>query len=376
MLFSEVIGHANLKANLIRNAKSGAIPHAQLFLGQSGSGALPLALAYAQFLHCENPLDNDACGQCAACNKSRQLIHPDTHFTYPFIPNPDIKKKSDEKPIASDWMAQWRKFLETHAYPDVYDWMDAMAVENKQLNITSAECAEIIKHSNLKSFESKYKVFIIWMPEYLDKEGNKLLKLLEEPPADTIFLLVAEDEKSILATILSRTQLTRIPPLAESDIAEALLKQGVPANQANQVARLSEGNYRLAQDLLHTNDFGFEQLLIDWWGIILQNRKGDFVAFADQFSKLGREKQKYLIIGAISLLRQALMLQQMRQPSALWNEQEQAVCTALAQRLQLKQFDRIVSLLTKLHGYVERNGNTKLLGLNACIHIARIIHHS
>jgi DNA polymerase-3 subunit delta' len=271
-------------------------------------------------------------------------------------------------------MGHWRKFLDANAYPDVYDWMEAMSVENKQLNITSAECAEIIKHSNLKSFESKYKVFIIWMPEYLDKEGNKLLKLLEEPPADTIFLLVAEDEKSILATILSRTQLTRIPPLAENEIAEALLKQGIPANQANQVARLSEGNYRLAQDLLHTNDFGFEQLLIDWWGIILQNRKGDFVAFADQFSKMGREKQKYLIIGAISLLRQALMLQQMRQPSALWNEQEQAVCTALAQRLQLKQFDRIVSLLTKLHGYVERNGNTKLLGLNSCIHIARMIH--
>jgi DNA polymerase-3 subunit delta' len=374
MLFSEVIGHANLKANMIRNAKSGAIPHAQLFLGQSGSGALPLALAYAQYLHCENPGDNDACGQCASCNKSRQLIHPDTHFTFPFITNPDVKKKSDEKPVSADWMGHWRKFLDVNAYPDVYDWMEAMSVENKQLNITSAECAEIIKHSNLKSFESKYKIFIIWMPEYLDKEGNKLLKLLEEPPADTIFLLVAEDEKSILATILSRTQLTRIPPLAENEIAEALLKQGIPANQANQVARLSEGNYRLAQDLLHTNDFGFEQLLIDWWGIILQNRKGDFVAFADQFSKMGREKQKYLIIGAISLLRQALMLQQMRQPSALWNEQEQAVCTALAQRLQLKQFDRIVSLLTKLHGYVERNGNTKLLGLNSCIHIARMIH--
>ncbi len=359
---------------MIRNAKSGAIPHAQLFLGQSGSGALPLALAYAQYLHCENPGDNDACGQCASCNKSRQLIHPDTHFTFPFITNPDVKKKSDEKPVSADWMGHWRKFLDVNAYPDVYDWMEAMSVENKQLNITSAECAEIIKHSNLKSFESKYKIFIIWMPEYLDKEGNKLLKLLEEPPADTIFLLVAEDEKSILATILSRTQLTRIPPLAENEIAEALLKQGIPANQANQVARLSEGNYRLAQDLLHTNDFGFEQLLIDWWGIILQNRKGDFVAFADQFSKMGREKQKYLIIGAISLLRQALMLQQMRQPSALWNEQEQAVCTALAQRLQLKQFDRIVSLLTKLHGYVERNGNTKLLGLNSCIHIARMIH--
>src|SRR5579872_3918083 len=244
-MFKNVIGQSQVKQHLVELVQSNRLSHALLFLGPEGSGALPMALAFAQYVVCENKTDEDACGVCPSCAKAKQLVHPDIHFTYPVIP-----KKAGDKPVSSDYGAEWREFIHQYPYGNAYDWLQFIGAENKQGNITAQECNDIIHKLSLKSFESGYKILIMWMPEYLGNEGNKLLKLIEEPPANTLFLLVAETESLILQTILSRTQLVKVPLPETADIEKALMeKSGLEQTRARQIAVLSEGNYHEALQL-------------------------------------------------------------------------------------------------------------------------------
>src|SRR5450432_1816599 len=256
MSFKNVIGQAAVKQRLVELVKGNRLSHALLFLGNEGSGALPLALAFAQYVVCEDR-STDACCSCPSCIKAQRLIHPDIHYSYPVIP-----KKPGDKPVSTDYGAEWREFIAQYAYGNSYDWLQFIGAENKQGNITAQECADILRKLSLKSFESGYKILILWMPEYLGNEGNKLLKLIEEPPADTLFILVAENESLILPTIVSRTQLVKIPIPETADIAKALIERaGVGAEQARQVAAISEGNYHEALQLIkHAED--------DWQSVL------------------------------------------------------------------------------------------------------------
>ena len=266
MQFSGIIGQREVKKQLAELVQHNRLSHALLFLGKEGSGALPLALAFAQYLVCEkaNPkkqspasgaslfgdaepqpaapaLQTDSCGVCPACLKAAQLVHPDIHFSYP-----TVTKKAGEKPIAADFITEWREFIKLNPYGNLFDWIEMIKEkENSQGKITARECDEIIKKLSLKSFESEYKVLILWMPEELDKEGNKLLKIIEEPPPNTLFILVAENEELVLPTIVSRCQLIKIPALETKDIEDALVSRNkTEPNIALQVAHVSEGNYR------------------------------------------------------------------------------------------------------------------------------------
>ncbi|NDE10644.1 MAG: hypothetical protein EBZ95_08775, partial [Chitinophagia bacterium] len=277
MQFEKGIGQKEIKEQLIQMVQHNRLSHALLFLGKEGTGALSLAMAFAQYIVCEKvngkisssqeaslfgapeptqdpaTIFSDSCGVCSACIKATQLIHPDIHFSYPVIP-----RKSGDKPISTDYITQWRSFITEHPYGNVFDWLQFIGAENKQGNITSEECNDITRKISLKSFESEYKILIIWMPEYLTKNGNKLLKLIEEPPPNTLFLLVAENEDLILPTILSRTQLVKIPLLSNLEVESALAQRmSVPIEKAQQIAALSEGNYREALHLL-------EQVEDDW----------------------------------------------------------------------------------------------------------------
>jgi len=191
MSFSQVIGQTQAKQSLIELVQFNRLSHALLFLGHEGSGALPMALAFAQYVVCERTNGNseDACGICPSCIKASQLVHPDIHFSYPVIP-----RKPGDKPVSADYSSEWREFIAQYPYGNAYDWLQFIGAENKQGNITSQECNDIIHKLSLKSFESGYKILLMWMPEYLGNEGNKLLKLIEEPPAKTLFLLVAEND--------------------------------------------------------------------------------------------------------------------------------------------------------------------------------------
>src|SRR5205085_8915740 len=273
MQFNDVIGQQMAKQHLVEMLQHNRLSHALLFLGKEGSGSLPLALAFTQYITCDRvqnrgigtstaslfgleeaptpikadqPLPSDSCGVCPSCLKSKQYAHPDIHYSYPVIP-----KKSGDKPVSTDYIQEWREFLQVYPYGNVYDWLQNIGAENKQGNITAEECNDIIRQLNLKSFESGYKILVQWMPEYLGKEGNKLLKLIEEPPANTLFILVAENEEQILPTILSRCQLVKIPQLENADIEEALQTgSNTPSETARQVAAIAQGNYREALQLL------------------------------------------------------------------------------------------------------------------------------
>lgn len=389
MQFQSITGQKETKEQLVQMIQHNRLSHALLFLGKEGSGALQLALAFAQYIVCKpQPAEvdlfaaepqtnhpevkgNDSCGVCAACKKANELIHPDIHFSYPVI-----SKKPGEKPISTDFIKEWREFLVTNPYGNVYDWLQFIGAENKQGNITAHECNDIIRKLNLKSFESEYKILVMWMPEFLGKEGNKLLKLIEEPPPNTLFILVAENEDLVLPTILSRTQLVKIPLLTNAEVEVDLeLNAGVKIEKAQQIAALAEGNYREALQLLQHADDDWEVMLREWLNAIIRTGPVAQVKWIDETAKLGREKQKQFLKYFIHLLEEAIRLRVMDQPV---NEQP-TTANDFASRLNklcsLGEQEAIINELDKASYYIERNANAKMLFHALSIRLYHIINN-
>lgn len=381
MQFKNIIGQAQVKQQLVDMLRQNRLSHALLFLGPEGSGALPLAIAFAQYLVCEKvngknraaagslfgeasppaasesglrTAPDDACGICPSCIRAQQLIHPDIHFSYPVIP-----KKSGDKPVSTDYIAEWREFVSQYPYGNVYDWLQFIGAENKQGNITAHECNDIIHKLSLKSFESEYKILVMWMPEYLGNEGNKLLKLIEEPPPNTLFILVAENESLILPTILSRTQLLRIQALETEEIENALMEKAkLPEAQAGQIASISEGNYREALQVLQHAGEDWQGLLRDWLNAVLKTGPVAQVKWVDEISKSGRERQKQFLRYFNHLLEQAIRLQVMDAPVP---DNEKDFALRLNKIAGISQQQAIIEELDKAIYYIERNANAKML---------------
>ena len=369
MSFNNVIGQARIQQSLVELVQFNRLSHALLFLGNEGSGALPLALAFAQYTVCEkvNSMDPeqhsgqavqpDACGVCPSCVKASRLIHPDIHFSYPVIP-----KKAGDKPVSTDYISEWREFMSQHPYGNAYDWLQFIGAENKQGNITAHECNDIIHKLNLKSFESGYKILIMWMPEYLGNEGNKLLKLIEEPPANTLFILVAENESLILPTILSRTQLVRVPIPETADIEKALVERaGVGAEQARQVAAISEGNYHEALQLIKHAEDDWQSVLREWLNAILKNGPIAQVKWIDEISKSGRERQKQFLRYFNHLLEQAIRLRFMDANFLAIPDKEKDIALRLNKIADIGQQKAIIEELDRAAYYIERNAHAKML---------------
>ncbi len=387
MSFNNVIGQVRIKQSLVELIQFNRLSHALLFLGNEGSGALPLALAFAQYVLCEkvnrksppppagpslfgdapgqpdqqedSPKDfpSDACGVCSSCVKARQLIHPDIHYSYPVIP-----KKAGDKPVSTDYISEWREFIGQYPYGNAYDWLQFIGAENKQGNITAHECNDIIHKLNLKSFESGYKILIMWMPEYLGNEGNKLLKLIEEPPPDTLFILVAESESMILQTILSRTQLVRVPTPETADIEKALVERaGVGAEQARQVAAISEGNYHEALQLIRHAEDDWQSVLREWLNAILKTGPIAQVKWIDEISKSGRERQKQFLRYFNHLLEQAIRLRFMDPAQLAIPDNEKDIASRLNKIAGIGQQKAIIEELDKAAYYIERNAHAKML---------------
>ena len=410
MQFQSITGQKETKEQLVQLVQHNRLSHALLFLGKEGSGALQLALAFAQYIVCnpqikevdlfaapepQTPSDrviragtnnkpqtkeNDSCGQCPACKKANELIHPDIHFSYPVI-----TKKTGEKPVSTDFIKEWREFIVQNPYGNVYDWLQFIGAENKQGNITAHECNDIIRKLNLKSFESEYKILIMWMPEFLGKEGNKLLKLIEEPPPNTLFILIAENEDLVLPTILSRTQLVKIPLLTNLEVEASLeLNAGVKMEKAQQIAVLAEGNYREALQLLQNADDDWEVMLREWLNAIIRTGPVAQVKWIDDTAKLGREKQKQFLKYFIHLLEEAVRLRIMESP---FNDQPRpngssgraTTINDFASRLNklcdLSQQEAIINELDKASYYIERNANAKMLFHALSIRLYHIINN-
>jgi DNA polymerase-3 subunit delta' len=392
MLFKDVIGLEETKQHLAEMVEHNRLSHALLFLGKEGTGALPLAMAFAQYvvsLPQPAPVVEDLFGGMTALEPSpafihpdniaeqpaferaRQLIHPDLHFSYPVIP-----RKAGDKPISTDYIGEWREFIQLYPYGNVYDWLQFIGAENKQGNITADECNDIIRKLNLKSFESQYKVLLLWMPEYLGKEGNKLLKLIEEPPANTLFLLVAENEEQILATILSRCQAIRVPMPENRDIEQALLQRAnATPDTARQIAGICEGNYREALQLLQHADEDWQSLLREWLNATLKGGPSAQIKFTEEISKLGREKQKQFLRYFNHLLEQSIRIRVMGLDNIMLGDNEKDFAQRLNKIASVSQQQAIIEELDRASYYVERNANAKMLFQALTIKLYHIIQN-
>ena len=378
MLFKDVIGQEHVKQQLIEMVKQNRLSHALLFLGKEGSGALPLALAFAQYVVAQpqpSPIVEDLFGGFTALEtkpaflhpdeiqsqpafqRAHQLIHPDLHFSYPVIP-----RKSGDKPKSSDYINEWREFIQQYPYGNVYDWLQFIGAENKQGNITAEECNDIIRQLNLKSFESEYKILVLWMPEYLGKEGNKLLKLIEEPPPNTLFILVAENDEQILPTILSRCQLIRIPSLEIKEIERALINRANAAPEtAQQLASICEGNYREALQLLQHSEEDWQSLLREWLNAILKGGPFAQIKFTEEAGKIGREKQKQFLRYFNHLLEQSIRIKIIGLEKISLADNEKDFAQRLNKIASVSQQQAIIEELDKASYYIERNANGKML---------------
>jgi DNA polymerase-3 subunit delta' len=304
------------------------------------------------------------------------MVHPDIHFSYPVV-----TKKAGSPPISTDYATEWREFIKQLPYGNVYDWLQFIGADNKQGNITAAECNDIIRKLNLKSFESGYKILVMWMPEYLGKEGNKLLKLIEEPPPNTLFILVAETEGAILSTILSRCQLVKIPALEAVAIEETLLsKKACNPEQAKLIANASNGNYREALQLLQHADEDFHGILREWMNATLKNQPIAQVKLIEEIARLGRERQKQFLRYFTHLLEQSVRMEVAGEQykTALMqgmSSSELDFTTRLNKAMSLEQKEAVSAELDKAAYYIERNANAKILFHALTIKIFHIVRN-
>lgn len=385
MLFPDVIGQQETKQRLKDLVDHNRLSHALLLVGKEGSGLLPLAINFGQYvvsMPAETGSPAAAADMFGSTNLfgepvaapaasepggldplAAQLMHPDLHFSYPVLP-----KKPGDKPVSTDYINEFREFYKLMPYGSGFDWLQHINAENRQGNITAEECNDIIRKLSLKTFKARYKVLVMWLPEYLGNEGNKLLKLIEEPPTDTLFILASEKESQLLGTIVSRCQTIRVPPLTEEDIVEALITRcGADEDTARQLALVSEGNYHEAQQLMQHNEEDLNGLLRDWLNAsLLKGPKAyerfDLQAkFVATVSQLGRERQKQLLRYFLQLVEQSIRLRLIGEDRLHLPPTEKDFALRLNKFSGLGQQKAIADELEKAIYYIERNANAKML---------------
>ncbi|RED48962.1 DNA polymerase III subunit [Seonamhaeicola aphaedonensis] len=380
MLFKDVLGQEHIKNHLTQSVDNGRISHAQLFVGNEGSGTLPMALAYAQYILCNNRQGENNTGN-EACNlKFQNLSHPDLHFAFPVT----TSEKAKKHPVSSHYLEEWRQLLKEQPYGNLFDWYKLLGVDNKQGQIGVDEAQDIIKALSLKAYEGGYKIMLIWMAEKMNSAcANKLLKLIEEPPNKTIFLLIAEDEEQIINTIRSRCQVLHFPPLAENVIKEALLENyQVDEAVATKIAHQANGNYNKACDLVYqdSEDIQFEEWFIFWVRSAFKAKGNkaaihDLISWSENIAKTGRETQKQFLQFCIGFFRQALLLN--------YNASDLVYLEPKTEAFKLEKFapfihgNNILEISNELQDaiyHIERNGNSKIILTDLSIKLTRLLH--
>lgn len=380
MLFSEIVGLPHIKNHLTTTADNNRIPHAQLFVGNSGSGTLPMAVAYAQYLLCKNQDGENQNGNDSCNLKFTNISHPDLHFAFPVATNQSVKSH----PVSANFMEDWRSFIQHNPYGSLTDWYEHIGIENKQGQIGVDEAQDIVKSLSLKAYEGGLKVMIIWMADRMNTAAaNKLLKLIEEPPNKTIFILIAEDEEQIIQTIKSRCQTLSFPPLAEADIAEKLIaSQNLETQEASLIAHQSNGSYTRALHLLQndTADDQYEQWFIDWVRTAFKAKGNkatvlELISWSEEIATMGREKQKSFLLYCLDFFRQALMLN--------YKAEDLVFLSPKTKGFQLKKFapfvhgNNILPITKAIEDaiyHIERNGNAKIVLTDLSIRLTRFLH--
>ena len=369
VLFSSVIGHAALKAKLIGNVREGRIPHAQFFLGPRGSGALPLALAYAQYLLCADKGPADSCGQCPSCQMLAKLAHPDLHLAYPIF-------LSEKQKTCDGVIAEWREAVRKEPYLDDERWRAQLEGENKQLRMGVDIAAEIQRKLSLKAFQGGWKVMLIWLPELMDAAAaNKLLKVLEEPEPMTAFLLVGSSNGQMLPTILSRTQLVKVPALNPGEVADGLRTRypDLPDAEVRAIAGRSEGDLLEACAIAEKDEEEMFVFFRDWLRACYGNKVPDAVEFGEYFGKLGRERQKSFMRYALYLIRQCMLFGQQVPQLVNVHGEELVFVEKFSKLLNPGNAGAIRQELETAHGHLERNANPKVLFMDLSYRVGGLL---
>lgn len=380
MLFSDIIGQEHIKGHLIKTVENSRIPHAQLFIAPTGSGVLPMAIAYAQYILCENSGGENVNGDQSCNLKFDKLAHPDLHFAFPVTTNEKVKKH----PTSNSFMEEWRQFVKETPYGSLFNWYQLLGIENKQGQIGVDEAEEIVKKLILKPYEGGFKVMIIWMADKMNASAsNKLLKLIEEPPERTLFILIAENEELIIKTILSRCQVLHFQPLTEQNIIDTLMnKHQVEENQAIKIAQQSNGNLNKALHLLHhdDNELIFEKWFITWVRSAFK-AKGDasvvqeLIKWSEEIAKTGRETQKRFLKYCSHFFRQALLTN--------YNARSLVFFESYENNFDLEKFapfvhganiEDINKAIEDAMYHIQRNGNAKIILLDLSMQLTRYLH--
>jgi len=379
MLFKDILGLAHIKNHLALSADAGRIPHAQLFVGPEGSGTLPMALAYAQYIVCGNKNGENLEGAVNCNLKFDSFSHPDVHFAFPVANSDKVKSHA----VSNHFIQEWRQFVSEQPYGNLFDWYRLIDIEKKQGQIGVDEALDVVKKLSLKSYEGGYKVMLIWMAERMNNAAaNKLLKLIEEPPEKTVFLLLCEDEEQIIQTIRSRCQVLHFPPLSEDAITKALIEKGANKQEAIRIAHEANGNFNKAIDLLNedSEDLVFEKWFVQWvrTAFKAKGNKGavhELILWSEELAKTGREVQKKFLHYCITVMRQAMLIN--------YGAEELAYMKIHDTGFQLKKFapfvheNNIIIITEELEKaiyHIERNGNAKIVFTDLSIKLTRLLH--
>ncbi len=373
MRFSEVAGQAEIKQQLIRSVAEERVPHAQLFHGPQGSGTLALALAYATFLSCSERQLEDSCGSCPSCLKYDKLIHPDLHFVFPVFTTKSIIKD----PVSDDFISEWRMALLKNPYITPNQWYSCIGMENKQGSIIKRESEEIMRKLQLKSYESDFKVMFIWMPEKMNQTAaNKLLKLIEEPPPMTVFLLVPEDTGPMLPTILSRTQHIRVPRIREEDLLEALRRKHQVSEETLQNAvKIAEGNYVKAEEnILASEDTAFHlELFIRIMRLTYARGFQEIFEWVEEMAGLGRERQKAFLAYAIRMIRENYLLNKEQGELVRMTAGESDFSRKFFPFINDKNVPAMVQELNEASIHIEANAYARVVFLDFALKLVKLI---
>lgn len=372
MKFSQIPGLSQPIKVVAQAIRGGHLAHAQLFAGASGALNLPLALACATYIHCENR-GEDACGQCAACSKSLKYIHPDTHFVFPS--SKLAKDEKDEDRFRAEMLKSWRSFLLEMPYGSPDDWTSYYGGENKNALIYRNESREIVKALSLKPFESSFKVMIIWQPEAMHPSAaNGILKILEEPPPHTYFILVTNATDQLLPTILSRTQILSVPLLSDEEVAGWLsAHRHIDAGSASRVALLADGNLSHAIKLSEGEGEDHTQKFVDWIYACYEHKYGALVTMADEFHELGKLGQRNRLSYSMNMTRETLL--ELFGAGAIQRSKPEQLdfIRRFAGQMDVKKVEKVYNCLNDAAYHLERNGSAKMIFLELSIKVAGIV---
>ncbi|MEY2923521.1 MAG: hypothetical protein RLZZ337_61 [Bacteroidota bacterium] len=367
MRFSEVHGLADIKKKLLQNHKQNRLAHAQLFLGPEGSGNLALALALTQLIYCKNPTEEDSCGECGSCQKITKYVHPDVHFSFPTI-------STGSKPSCSDdFIKEWREILSDSPYFTETEWVQKISDnENKQLNITAKETLEIIKKLSLKAYEGDAKTLIIWLPEHLRNESNKLLKIIEEPPQKTYFILVANNYDSLLPTITSRTQLVKLPAYSEQEVSSFLSnKYHLDHKKAENLAFLAEGNLNTAIKLVESVEDNYSQLFREWMLACFKNQLKQVGIITDDIAKLGRTQIQLFLKNGLKILRESLLYKTIDNYEIKFEGEYKDFIKKFSNTINAQTVEQSYQQINETIYHIQRNANAKISLFNLSLSLSQ-----